>query len=696
MSEYDKTLTIQQALDLAVRHHNEGRLSQAERIYHQVLHSEPNQPTALHLLGVISYQMGKINTAINLISKALQITPEFAEAHNNLGIALKDLGKLHEATTSYRNALNINSDYAEAHNNLGFALLNLDKAEEAVASFEKALAIKPNYAEAYNNLGNALQALGKFADASASYNKALSIKPDYPKPHFNQGNALAELGKLEEAAANYRRALVLNPDYAEAHNNLGNILQELGRPREAMSYYRKALAINPDFAEAHNNLGNAFKEDGKLVDAVNTYRRALDLRPDLDVAHSNIIFCMSYLPNTSNLALFEEAQRWNANHGYSGPLLKHINTPDPDRRLRVGLVSGDLHHHSVSYFLETILLEIDKERIEIYAYATSNREDDLTNQLKRVIPKWRTVAGISDKRLAENIIADNIDILVDLSGHTNNNRLKMFSRKPAPVQVTWLGYPGTTGVKEMDYIFCDRWVLPPNDEPYFVEKPWRLPDSWLCFTPPGKQDDVGTLPALNNGHITFGSFNNLTKLSEETVQCWAKIIESVPNSRLLLKALQLEDTLAQEAIRARFATYGVSYNQLVLKGFSRNREEHLRALNEVDIALDPFPYPGGRTTVESFWMGAPVVTLKGDRFVSRIGESLLQNMDLEAWIADTPEDYVKKTRRFATDAEALSLLRRSLRDRLLQSTICDAKRFTRNLETSFQEMWRERCSRKSS
>jgi protein O-GlcNAc transferase len=822
-----QALTVQQALDSALRHHDAGRLPEAEGLYHRILQADPNQPVALHLLGVIAHQVGKNDIAAELIGKALAVQPDYAEAHSNLGLTLHGLGRFDDAVASYRKALAIQPDFAGAHGNLGLALHGLGRFEDAVASYQKALAIQPDFAIAHNNLGNALENLGRRSEAVASYREALAInpnyanaynnlgiaykgldefgeaiasfqkalaihpdyveaqnnlgiafkdlgrldealacyrkavalKPDFGVAHFNLGNALSALGRFDEAvtsfrgalaikpdfaggynnlgsafeklgrpdeaAASYQRALAITPDDAAAHSNFGNALRALGKRDEALKHYHQALAIAPDYAEAHNNLGNALKDLGRLDEAVASYQKALDLNPDyansynnlalalLDLgrldealahyqkalaiqpdfaeAHSNLIFSMSYNQGLTGADILQEARRWDRRHRFQGDIPERRNPADPDRRLRIGLLSGDLRHHSVSYFLDGVLSEIDQDKLEIFAYATAPHEDDMTARLKSIVPHWRQATGRSDRQLAADILADRIDILVDLSGHTPHNRLPLLSRKPAPVQVAWLGYSGTTGVEAIDYILCDRLILPACDEAHFSERPWRLPDIWVCFAPPALDLDVGPPPALANGFITFGSFNNLIKLSDSTLACWASILDAVPQSRLLLKAKQLDDAAVQDGIEKRFAAHGIDGHRLILKRALLDRGEHFSAYHEMDIALDPFPYAGTTTSVEALWMGVPVLTLAGERYTGRAGESILHNVGLSDWISARPQDYIEKAIAFASDLPDLAALREGQRQRLIGSPVCDATRFARNLEAAFRDMWRQWC-----
>jgi len=717
---------IQHAIALAVQHHSAGRLSEAEKLYQQVLQADPNQPDALHLLGVIAYQTNRHEIAVDFIRKALANRPDFADAHYNLGNALMGLGNLDDAAASFQRAVAINPnspaahsnlglalqglgnnddaiasfrkaiaakpDFAEAHFNLGNALKNLGRLEDAVASYRAALAINPNSVKAHANLGHALQGLGKLDDAIACFHKAIAINPDFAEAHSNLGLALQELDELDDATACFHKAIALNPDFAEAHYNLGNALKALGRLDDAIAGFREAIALKPDFAEAYNNLGNIFTDLGRMNEAADTYRKALAAKPDNATAYSNLIFSLNYTSTQTAADLLHEARNFGERVlARARPVANHENTPDPDRKLRIGLVSGDFRHHSVSYFLDGILGEINADAFALYAYSNFHGEDEMTATIRTRVSKFTKVPGLTDAQLAEAIVQDGIDILVDLSGHTGFNRLPLFSWKPAPVQVTWLGYNGTTGVEAIDYILCDRVVLPPAEEPNFVEKPWRLPDLWVCFTPPGLRVDVAAVPALKNGHVTFGSFNNLTKVTRETMACWAQILQSVPNSRLLLKSRQLSDAGVQDDVAAAFDGLGVERSRLALMGETADKADHYAMYNQVDIALDPFPYAGTTSTVEALWMGTPLVTLRGNSFISHSGESILRNVGLDDWIGETPSDYVERAVAFAADLPALSDLSKEVRERLLASPVCDAPRFARNLEAAFRGMWREWC-----
>ncbi len=352
------------------------------------------------------------------------------------------------------------------------------------------------------------------------------------------------------------------------------------------------------------------------------------------------------------------------------------------------MVSGDLRNHPVGYFLEGVLSQLYSSSIELLAFSTSPKSDELTLRIKPYFKDWVSVYGLSDDQAAQAIHETAPHILIDLSGHTAHNRLQVFAYKPALVQVTWLGYFSTTGVAAMDYILAGPHLVPKDEENHFVEKVWRLPETSICFTSPDVQVDVSKLPALDNGFITFGCFNNLSKMNEQVVSVWSRILERVPGSILFLKTKQLADAAVIAEVIAAFGANGISENRLVLEGRSP-RDEYFAAYHRVDIALDPFPFPGGTTSAEALWMGVPVLTLKGDRFISHQGESIAHNVGMSDWITEDSEDYLAKAQYFASDVQSLARLRSGLREQVLKSPLFDAKRFVKHFESAMWGMWAE-------
>jgi len=655
----------------------------------------PNDFEVHFNLGILLDGLGRQDEAEVSYRRALQIKPNYAETHYNLGNTLKGMGRLAEAESCYRRALKIKPDYAEAHTNLGAVLQDLGKLDGAVASYRRALAIKPDYAETHYNLGMALQDLGRLDDAVASYRRALAIKPDYADAHYNLGAALHDQGQLDAAVASCRRALAIKPDYAEAHNNLGNSLRDLGQLDDALVSCRRALGIKPDYAEAHYNLGITLQYLGQLDGAVASYRRALAIKPDFAIAHSSLLFIHNYLSDQPAAISLAEALRFgDLASRKARPHTDWRNVPEPGRCLRVGLVSGDLRNHAVGYFVEGVLAALASDasgRLELFAYPSYFHIDALTERIKACCQGWHSVVGLSDESLAQRIRDDGIDILIDLSGHTAYNRLPLFAWKPAPVQASWLGYFATTGVAAIDYLIADPWTAPEAEEAHFTEKIWRLPETYLCFTPPDGDIQVSALPAISNGYITFGCFNNLTKMNDAVVALWARVLQAVPESLLFLKTIQLGEAAVRQSVANRFAAHGIDAGRLILEG-AAPRAELMAAYRRVDIALDPFPYPGGTTSIEGLWMGVPVLTLAGERFLSHIGESILKNAGLPEWIAADADDYVARAVSFANDLQRLAALRSGLRQQVLASPLFDAPRFARHFEAALRGMWTQWCN----
>src|SRR5271157_3127927 len=464
--------TISEALAIAIQHHQGGRLQAAEQIYRRILHAEPNQADAIHLLGLIAHEVGKHGIALEYIGRAIVLKGNEAAFHSNLGGVYVALRRIPEAVACYRRALELKPDYAEAHSNLGVALNDQGKLHEAVAFYRRALELKPDYAEAHSNLGVALNDQGKLHEAVAFYRRALELKPDYAEAHSNLGNALKDQRKLDEAVACYRRALELKPDYAEAHSNLGNALNDQWKLDEAVACYRRALELKPDYAEARCNLGNALKDQGKLDEAVACYRRALELKPDYAGVHSNLLYIRLFCPGYDAQAIFEEHRRWSRQH--AEPLARfiqpHSNDRSLHRRLRIGYVSPDFRNHAASFFLVALLSAHDHENFEIFCYADVVCPDRITARLRSYADVWQNITGLTDEQVAQLVRQDKIDILVDLSMHTAGNRLLVFARKPAPVQVTWLN-PGTTGLSTIDYRLTDPYIDPPGlHDHYYSEE----------------------------------------------------------------------------------------------------------------------------------------------------------------------------------------------------------------------------------
>jgi predicted O-linked N-acetylglucosamine transferase (SPINDLY family) len=493
-------------------------------------------------------------------------------------------------------------------------------------------------------------------------------------------------GRITESLEAIQQTVTLMPMDAQAHNNLGGILCELNHLNKAETSCRRALEIEPDYAEAHSNLGRILRELGHLNEAEACYRRALEIKPDYLIAYSNLLFILIFTNHHAAYRL-EEARRYG--QMVATKVVHRFRTwlciPTP-KRLRIGLMSGDLRNHPVGFFLEKVLPQIDASRFELIAYVSNSIEDSLSACIKPYCYAWKSVVGLSDEAAANLIHADGVHLLLDLSGHTAHNRLPVFAWKPAPVQASWLGQLATTGMLEMDYLLGDPLATPPENDWHFIEKVWRLPEVWCCLSPPRVELEVSLLPALSCGYITFGSFNNLAKINDLVVALWARVLLAVPNSKLFIKTRQFSDPAVCEVFRQRFVEYGIPSDRFLLEGASP-RAELLASYHRVDIVLDPFPCTGDTTNFEALWMGVPVITKKGDRFISRVGQSIVHNAGLSDWIAENDDDYVDKVVSHTMDLLQLAALRGGLRQQVLDSPLFDASRFARHLEEALWGMW---------
>lgn len=665
-----------------------GRYLEAADMSRAMTECYPQHAFGWKVLGAAYKQLGRISDALLPMQKAAALSANDAEAYSNLGCILYDLGRMAESEISLRRALQIRPDFAQAHNNLGNTLQEMGLLVDAEESYLRALQINSDYAEAHFNLANTFKKQGRLNDAVVSYRRSLQINPDNAAAHNNLGVTLMDIGRLTEAEASCRQALQIKPDFVDAYTNLGNILMDMGRAEEAETSYKHAIQLDPNCAGAHYNLGSSLKDMNRFAEAEASYRRALQINPDFFEAHSNLLFLLNYSSATPAALSFAEARR------YGQQVSKKATARFADwscsmqpERLRIGLVSGDFRNHPVSYFLESLLPRLGQS-FDLYAYPTDNKPDELTGRIKPHFAAWHSLFGLSDEAAARLIHGDKLHILIDLSGHTRYNRLPMFAWKPAPVQVSWLGYFSTTGVAEIDYLIADPWVLPLAEEAYFTEKIRRLPETRLCFTPPAIDMDVMPLPALSNGYVTFGCFNNLSKLNDNVIKLWSNILVSVPNSRLFLKAKQLKTASVCRQTIARFAEHGIEKNRLILEG-PESRAEYLVAYHRVDITLDPFPYTGGTTSVESLWMGVPVLTLAGERCLSRQGVGILMNAGLPEWIAADSDDYRARAISHANDLNALAKLRNQLRQQILVSPLFNSADFVRHFEAALRGMWCE-------
>jgi predicted O-linked N-acetylglucosamine transferase (SPINDLY family) len=714
---------------LGMLSHQNARNEEAAELISSAVQKNGRDPVALGNLAIVLRAMGRLAEAEAACRRAIALDPGFVDAHKILGSTLQDLGQSDDAETAFRRAIALNANDFGAHGSLGTLLMDRGSFDQAAAAFRAAAALRPDSAETFSNLGNALYHQGNMEEAEAACRAALKIKPDCAEAFNNLGNVLRKTFRPEEAEETYRQAIRLRPDYVEAFSNLGNllfnqdrqdeaetnclraialdgefnaahanlsnVLSAQGRLHEAEACCRKALELQPDNAASHGNMGNIINRLGRCDEAEFFFRRALELQSDYALANSNFLFALNY-GFMDAASLFREHRLWSKRHCPApadriewARIERALEQADPKPRIRIGFVSADFGLHPVGFFLLPYLAHHDRGRFEIYCYSDRANEDGMTLKLKSNADVWRHTIGMKDDALAKGIAIDNIDILVDLAGHTASNRLQMFALKPAPVQVTWLGYANTTGLDAIDYILADPITIPPDEEPFYTEKVRRLPETYICFAPPEEDVAITALPASVNGHITFGCFNNPAKLNNRVIACWADILRATPDSVLLLKYKPFGHESVQEDFRARFSAFGIEPDRLRFNGHSTH-DAYLATYGEVDIALDPFPFPGLTTTCEALWMGVPVLTMRMPRGIyGHNGELVMKSIGLPEWVADSAEEYVAKALDFAGNTGHLALLRQSLRSAFIDSPLCNAERFARHLESAFQGMLEE-------
>jgi protein O-GlcNAc transferase len=620
--------------------------------------------------------------------------PEARALLDAAGAALQS-GQLDVAEKLCRKLLEIAPDLAAAHLTRGCVLQRQGHLTEALAAFDRAVQIKPDYAEAHFNRGVVMESWGRLEQAIAAYDRALALRPDFPQAHFGRGIVLRRQGRLDDALEAYDRVLRINPDDHRAHTDRGAVLRQQGRLEEALAAYGQALRIAPNDAWAHNNRGNVLAFQGRFHEAAAAYENAVRLKPDFVEAHSNRLFCLMYDPAQDDVSLFAAHRGWGEQHGHpANAYVTYANPRDPAKALRVGLVSADLGRHPVGYLVEPLLAAADPAEMQIVCYSDRRVEDDRTERLRAKAAGWRSTLGVPDTALAEAIRADGIDILIDLAGHTLGNRMRLFTLRPAPVQVSWIGYPYTTGLPAIDYMLMDEVVVPPGDERWFVEQIVRLPDTRFCYAPPEHAPAPAPPPALERGFVTFGSFNNLLKVTPSVLQLWGRVLDAVPHARLLLKWA----TLAEPETEARYChllgDLGVDLGRVELRGASPHRAM-LAEYGDIDIALDPLPYSGGVTSLEALWQGVPLVTLPRSRPVSRQSQAFLTALGRPEWIANHPDDYVRIAADLAFDLARLTDLRRDQRSRMAASPLCDGSRYAHHFEAALRWMWRRWCKSQS-
>lgn len=650
----------QAALNHAMELHRTGKLVEAENLYRQLQQHFPQATDIVHLIGLIEVDTGRKDEGFANLRRVIALQPEIPHYHANLGARL----------------------------------LEQREAVEALACLERAIKLQPETASHHYNRGNALLQLQRWPEALATYRLSLSLQPDNSSCELQLGLALYSAGQIQESIAHYRDMLRRRPTDLSAATNLGAMLQAECDLDGAAEAFQHALRIEPNNTIPLNNLAVIHKELGETGPAIQLLRRCVELQPDAKEIRSNLILIMHYDPATTGGAIAEQHAEWNRRH--VSATTPHANPPTPARKLRIGFISPDLRDHVVGRALLPSLTRHDRSQFEIYCYAGAH-PDAFGQKFREHADGWRETTGWPANLFAQRIRSDQIDVLIDVALHTSDNRLDVFALKPAPVQVSWLGYPESSGLSTMDYRLTDTHLEPPagNQIADTNEKPWMIPDCWTCYEPPADFPEVNDLPSGKGSPFTFGSLNNSCKINDEVLGAWARILRARPAARLLLLA-------KQGSHRRRFTEaltkLGVAPEQLCFADYLPSTPDLsqgalLARYHEIDLALDTFPYGGMTTTLDALWMGVPVVSLVGQSNLGRAGLSILSNVGLADFAAPSVDAYIDLAIKTAQDKPALAALRAGLRSRMQASPLLDAQGFTQKVEAAFQGMWLEWCKR---
>jgi predicted O-linked N-acetylglucosamine transferase (SPINDLY family) len=719
--------SVKAHLNRSVMLQAQQRFEEAEAGYRRAITLDPGSAVARNNLGNTCRMLNRLDEAIENYDQAIALKQDFPNAWYNRGVALAKLGRHHEALDSHDRALALDPGFADALNGRGSALQALERPAEALGSFDKALAINPNFVAVLNNRGNALRDLNRPAEALRSYDKALAIDPNYVEALNGRGTILGKLRDFDAAVASLQRAVAIRPNYAEALANLGTARMDLNEVDKALLEFDQALALAPDLTEAWLGRGHALQQRkrtsealkcgeralslepasyraqvlmghclaslGRIDEAIARFDDALAIKPDFAEAISVKIFVLDFAAGAGFEQQRDARRVWWEQVGAklaAQPRAPHRNVRDPHRRLVLGYVSSDFRDHSAAHAFKPVLQYCDRARFEIVCYSCSPIRDRMTEEFRRMADRWRDAQQWSDERLADQIRQDGVDILIDLSGHTNGHRLGVFARKPAPIQVHGWGHGTPPGLPTIDYVFSDPVTIPSEARGLFHEAIYDLP-CMLTLDPLPADVLRAELPALANGFITFGVFNRISKISDAAVEIWAQILDRLPGSKLLVKDHAINDALVRDNLLARFAGHGVASERVDLLG-ATSRPDHLSALNKVDICLDPFPQNGGVSTWEALQMGVPVVARLGNTLSSRVAGAILSAIGMKDWVAENANEYLEIAVAQATRVEELSRLRRALPGRIAASAAGNPAAYADEVAKAYRSMWQNYCA----
>jgi predicted O-linked N-acetylglucosamine transferase (SPINDLY family) len=711
-------------LPAAIKAYGEGRHGDAQAICRQILSGLPNHFDALHILGVSASDCGRFDEAVPILARAIAVEPRSAEAHSNIGQALAKLRRYEEARAAYEKAIALKPNFAMALTNLGNTLMHLRLYDQSIAAHDRALALKADYADAYNNRGMALMLVDRNEEAARDFDRALSLspqllpamvgkgivnirlrnydlalatlnatlaaKPDVAPVLAQRGRLFLDIGQFDNAAADFEAALRLDPWLEPALCGKANIALHRGLTIEAISACNKALEHHPNSEVALTLLGSCYTKQGETATGIAYFDRALALKPNHADAILRKIFALDFLPDIDFARVQEPRDFWWQMIGAKVPRRQlGARNLDPERRLVVGYVSSDFRGHSAALGFMPLLHHHDHGHFEIIGYSCHPTSDETTEQCRALTDRWVSGWELSDDRLADRIQADKVDILVDLSGHSAGNRLAMFARKPAPIQVSAIGHVTGTGMPVMDYLLADATLIPAEVRSLFAEKIHDLPCAITIAPPP--DIPASPLPMIRNGYVTFGVFNRIDKISDPALALWSRLMQALPGSRLVIKHAAIDDPLLRDGLIARCLAHGIAEDRLRCLGNS-TRPEHLAMFADIDISLDPFPQNGGTSTWESLQMGVPVVTKLGKTASGRIGGAIVRAVGLGDWVADDDDGYVAIARKFGSNPDALAALRAGLPTMVANSEAGNCERYTRLVEEGYRRFWRDYCA----
>ena len=686
-SEYWTTFGIAHSMD--------NNLPSAKRSFQKALKIKQNNLNARYNYGLCLLEFGETKLAIVEFRRVLKKEAKNTDALLHLGVAYLKDGKTSKSAQIFKRCLQIDPLNTNARINLGNVYQENKQFTQAICEYENVLQTEPKHIEALYNLALALKGIGKFGQAISKFREVLNNQPQHIGALNNLGTTLEKSIDKEEALSSLKKAAELVPDNFIILYNLAHRQTDFHEWEDAEINYKKVLKKNKGFKPAITNLANLMRDTGRLDEAMGIYQGLLTSSPDLANAHSDYLANLNYIHEGDNEFIYREALEWNQRHGttrnYTNYPFKNKKTPT--RRLKIGYVSPDFQTHSNNYFFAPLLAAHNSNNVETFCFSDNLFQDDTTRYLMANSDHWRTIFDMTDQQASKFIRNDKIDILVDMTGHMAKNRLTMFAQRPSPIQVTWLGYPNTTGLTTMDYRLVDE-ITDPKDlnNDFHSETVVRLPDGFLCYSPPARTPTIVEPPYKENGFITFGSFNNLAKVTSTVIETWAKCLNLVPNSRLFIKALALSSGSTRKRLYNRFEEHGIQAERIELAQRVDSTNDHLSLYGKIDIALDTFPYNGTTTTFESLWMGVPVISLIGKRHAARVGGSILLRLSLNDLVAESQIDYVKLAANLAANQSRLIQLRRELRTILENSNFFNYGLFASKIEQSYRNMWINWCN----